>query len=226
MGMVSLHPKKLVRVLVFIAVGLLVLNVLSYVPMLRGTRDAPVHMLNMDGEQNLPALFSTAMLWICAMLTAFIAASQTLRSERWKWGVLAATFLFLGTDEAVSLHERLSGSVHGALDSLGLFGFAWILPYALVLVVFLLVYAKFWWGLPADTRKWIAFGGFLFVAGALGCETVGYLWLKANGSGMVYHLEIAAEELLEMAGTIVLIHAFANHVAKHLPESGLRIGSR
>ncbi|MEA2067726.1 MAG: hypothetical protein U9P12_00870, partial [Verrucomicrobiota bacterium] len=133
MGMVFLHPKKLVRVLVLFVVGLLVLNVLSYVPMLRGTRDAPVHMLNMDGEQNLPALFSTAMLWICAMLTAFIAASQTLRSERRKWGVLSATFLFLGTDEAVSLHERLSGSVHGALDSLGLFGFAWILPYALAI---------------------------------------------------------------------------------------------
>jgi hypothetical protein len=225
MGMVSLHPNKLVRVLVLIAVGLLVLNVLSYVPMLRGTRDAPVHMLNMDGEQNLPTLFSTAILWICAMLAAFIAASQALRSERWKWGVLAATFLFLGIDESVSLHERFSGPVHGALDSLGLFGFAWILPYTLLLVVFLLVYVKFWWELPVDTRRGIALGGFLYVSGALGCEIFGYLWLKSNDPGMVYQLEIAVEELLEMAGTIVLIHAFSNHIERHLPETCLRVGA-
>jgi len=44
-------------------------------------------------------------------------------------------------------------------------------------------------------------------------------WLQAHGRDRIYYLFVMAEELLEMAGAITFIYAFAIHIDWHLSFS-------
>ncbi len=223
---VVIVPNQLQRVLVSVALLLVLLHGVGYLPVVAGLRSEPIHFFNLDREQNFAAVYSTTLLWLCALLTGFIAKAEPDRARGRKWMGMAVVFALLGLDELVSLHERLSWTIHRACEGFNLHGFAWILPYALVLVVLLFVYAKFWWTLPGSTRLSLAIGGALFVGGGLGCELIAWMVTRMEAGAIAWHIEILAEEVLEMAGVIVMARAFLLHIADHLPEARLCVGNR
>lgn len=223
---VVIVPNQLQRVLVSVALLLVLLHGVGYLPVAAGLRSEPIHFFNLDDEQNFAAAYSTTLLWLCALLNGFIAKVEPDRARGRKWMGLAVVFAYLGLDELLSFHERLSWTIHRACEGLNLFGFAWILPYALVFIALLFTYAKFWWTLPGTTRLCLAIGGALFVGGGLGCEAIGWVVTRMDAGTVAWHLEILAEEVLEMAGVIVLAMAFLRHIADHLPEARLGVGNR
>lgn len=222
---IVITPRKVLAVLLTGAVSVVLLHFLSFVPMALGMRDEPIHMFHMDVEQNFSAVYATLLMWICSCLVWFIVCVEVDVVRRRKWMGLGAVFAFLGLDELLSFHERLAYPVHEAFKGLGMYGFAWVVPYAIVLVVLLVVYAGFWWRLPHDTRLQTALGGALFVGGGMGCELIGWVLVRMKAGEFAWQVEILAEELFEMAGAIVLIMAFVNHIDRHFPEHCLRITS-
>jgi hypothetical protein len=228
MGELRINPKKTAIWLFAIILCMGLLNVVSYIPMLRGTRTQPILMLNLDSEQNLPSLFSTLLLWIGAVLCGFIAkAGGDTRADRNHWAGLSALFFYLGTDEFASLHERLGGLTDHMLASWGLSTFAWVIPYSFLLIFLLIYYVKFLFRLPVETMKWLIFSGIIYVAGALGCEIVGGIWYLrlGHGPGFIYYTIVAGEELLEMSGCTVFIYTLMTYIDKHVPGFRLRITS-
>lgn len=57
-------------------------------------------LVDMDLEGNLPALFSTLLFLALAVLSRLHAGTEQAAQRR-GWNILAATFLFLGLEEAV-----------------------------------------------------------------------------------------------------------------------------
>ena len=90
----KLAPKKMVWVL-FAGVALLViLHAIACVPMLFWGRSYPLGFLSLDGEHNLPSMFSTALLWCNALLLGCIGwAEKDKRCSRIYWVGLSLAFL-------------------------------------------------------------------------------------------------------------------------------------
>lgn len=221
---VNIRPKRVMAILVMTMLVLVVLHLASYTPLIRGDSDKPIKLLNLDGE-GLSAPLSTALLWLCACLTWLISAVESERKQSRMWKGLAVFFLFLGVDDTLSLHTKLNSLARGSLGDYGS-TFGWLLPYAVLLVALLGIYARFWWNLPRRTRALATLGGALFVGGGMGCELFGWLWYQSHGHDLVYHLEVLVEEVLELSGEIVMIMAFISHIDEHHPSFCLRISSK
>lgn len=222
----ELHPQKIVWFLSLSAVLMGVLHLIGCVPMFFMGRCTPLGFLSMDGEQNLPTLFSVMLLWICSLLTGGIAWAN--KSVGWRqmlpWAGLALAFFLMGADEMMQFHERFSEPIRQVLGERCAFRFAWVLPFSLLTLFFAAIYLRFFMHLPRGTRRLVFGAAVLFVGGAIGVEVIGGAWVQAHGKSAFYYLLVMAEELMEMSGAILFIYAFANHIDRHLPFS-LRITS-
>ena len=223
----KIHPTKTVRIL-WIAIAILaLLHLIACIPFFFMGRSFPLGPLSMDGEQNIPTLFSTALLWCCSLIAGCIAWAG--RSEKWQvmlpWLGLALAFLGMGVDEFMELHERFTEPIRNALNTSGPLSYAWVIPYAVLALLFALVYMRFFLKLPADTRKYIMIAAILYVGGCIGCEMVAGAWIEQHGRSTFYYLLAMVEEVLEMSGVTCFIYAFLNHIDKHVPNFSMRITS-
>lgn len=222
--MILAQPRTVLRALLVAALGLIAMYVgtqLFHDQISRVKLGHLTGLFNANGEQTIPAWYSSSLLLVSASLFALVAA--VMRGRRaagaWHWWGLAAIFLFLSVDESVSIHERFNDlrdnlSVGGALY------FAWVVPAAGMLLLFGLVYFRFWLGLPARTRWLLALSGALYVGGALALELVGApIVERGEASSVAYLLVTAAEELFEMLGLAALLYTLLAHIRDHLPET-------
>lgn len=173
----------------------------------------------MDAEGNVPAWFSSCMLWTCSLLliaTGFVARDRGQGSGS-SWLVLGGVFAALSMDESVALHEwaitpmrELSGGGGGFLY------FGWILPGAIATSVVGLSYVPFLVRLPAPTRVFFVVGGAVYVLGAIGLESIGGYLTSPEGASVspwVYRVTMSLEESFELLGLTIFIHGLTTHLA-------------
>ena len=212
----------------FTGVGLLLIGHLAGLAWL-ASDDYRMHpgiwLVYFDGENNLPALYSFALLLGCALLLALNAhvARRCRLGGHAHWFVLAGIFLLLAGDEALELHEAIgdlldanAGTNTGDKTG-GLLHFSWVIPYAVATALVALSYLRFLWTLPAVTRWRFIIAGGLYVGGAIGLEMLqgavigdcpDYCWQLMT--------LVTIEELLEMLGAAL----FARALLLHLADSG------
>ncbi len=183
-------------------------------------------MMSLDREHNIPAHFSTILLLIAAALLALIATLERKRREfdAPKWAILAAGFVFMSLDEAVSLHEHLIDPMRHLLggEHLGLLYFAWVIPGIALVAVLGMFFLPFMLRLPRRTAIAFALSAAIYLGGALGVELFEGAWKEAYGHrNVVYHAFVTLEEAMEMAGVIFFINALMRHVAGRYGEVGL-----
>ncbi len=185
-----------------------------------------VPMFNFDTEKNVPSFFSSALLLIVSLLLFQISVIRKKMSESFlPWLGLALIFIFLSADEFFSLHERLTKPVEGALQTSGAFTFAWVVPYSLLLIFFLVVYGRFLFRLPKPTMLLFILSGAVYVMGALGFEFIGGAYAESYGiENIGYALLTTVEELLEMLGLILFIYTLLTYLVKELKTSRLSMG--
>jgi len=179
----------------------------------------PPHLFDLDSEGNIPALYSGLALLLCSFLLAaisFAERGQVLRCIA--WAGLAFIFLFLGIDEWRTIHERLDGPVHDALDTSGLLFFAWIIPYGIAVIILAMLYGRFIWGLPNRTRLLFVVAGSIFILGAIGFEALGGRHTELYGRTGAYMVYSTIEEVLEMLGVVVFAYALAFYISTELRE--------
>ena len=183
-----------------------------------------ISFFDLNAEINLPTWWSTALLLICAALTALMAALK--RNDRfwWGWFFLALGFLFMSLDEVAQLHEKLSGPVREALHLSGFLYYGWVVPAAALLVVVGLSYIRFFLALPKGIRGGFLLGWAVYLAGVLGMESWGasasFRWGEEN---FFFALLAALEETLEMAGLLILIRVFLSHIVLELQNRSLTL---
>jgi hypothetical protein len=178
----------------------------------------------LDYENNIPTYF-TALLLLSAALLAW-GANRLARVRRdpfaRHWAVLGGILAYISVDEIASLHERLIPPLRHALGADGIFYFAWVIPGIVLLLLFLIAYARFFWALERRWKRLFAAAGTIYVAGGLGMELVGGGYVSQYGQAtLAYALISTVEEVLEMVGLAVLIYALLEYMRAHL--SSIRI---
>ncbi|WP_157489307.1 hypothetical protein [Lysobacter sp. Root916] len=180
-------------------------------------------MLSMDGENNLPALFSTLLLCGAALILTLIAVLERRHqgADVSKWALLAAGFALMSLDEALSFHERAIAPLRALLGGqhLGIFFFAWVIPGIALVCVLGAYFLRFLLRLPRRTAIAFVISAAIYLGGALGVELVEGWWREAHGHrNLVYHALVSLEEGMEMAGVIAFIHALLSYISQRYGE--------
>lgn len=196
------------------AIGLLVGAHLLVHALRRVAPDASVYgiwpLVDLNGEHNFPAAFSSLAMLAAAALLLSIArtAGRAGLPHRLAWLLLGGLFAALAVDEWVGLHERLNRPVREALQADGALYFAWVIPYALLLVSLAPLLWRFLLGLERRTRRRFVVAGIVYVTGALLLEMLGAsLWRDGGPQTRLYYLETTFEEVLEMVGIALFVRA-------------------
>jgi predicted permease len=188
----------------------------------------PDHLFNLNEEANVPALFSTLLLFFAASLLALITvtARRHKAADVSKWMVLTCVLVIATIDEAVSLHEDLGGVVRGLQGEgpYGVFYWGWVIPGIAVVIVLAAFFSRFLWRLPKRTRLAFLAAAMIYAGGALGLELVGGYYAEVRGTAdLAVRLIGDVEEALEMAGVIVFIQALLEYIADRYGEVRFRL---
>jgi len=188
-----------------------------------------VPLFDLDKEKNIPTFYSSVLLLFCSLLlaiTAFVTKKKGKHDFHY-WIGLAVIFLFLSIDEFTTIHELLIEPLRSALNTSGFFYFAWVIPYGISVIIFLLLYLRFLINLPIRIRLLFIIAGVIYIAGAIGLELVGgyYYELQEGQRDLTYVIITSFEESLEMVGILIFIYALMLYIDSELNGLYLRITS-
>lgn len=227
---VSFEPSKMALLLVGIICALLAANVATFgLAAIFGFEElsAPLRLIRLDKEQNLPTFYSSVLLLSSSLLlmTIWYKAKLTQDSQRNYWLGLALIFMFLAIDEFVKIHEGLIEPVRELLGTSGALRFAWVIPYGIATALIGLIYSRFLWTLEPMVRWPIVFGGIVYVGGAIGMEMVGSYYVDSHGyaydsklvdTDMTYMLIASVEEVFEMLGLVIFLYALCIAIQRYV----------
>jgi hypothetical protein len=183
--------------------------------------------LDLEHEVSVPTWFSQSILLLAAAILALIARQRRLQKEpdRNHWTGLALIFLYLGVDEGASIHEIAVFPIRRMLGIQNSFlVLSWIIPAAILVIAFAVVYWRFWWRLPRPVRLRFAGAGASYVGGALVVEAFSSAFVARYGmdnAGLI--MMRVLEEGMEMAGVCIFIDALLLYAAQILPTIQVRI---
>ena len=220
-GTIGLSASRLIRVLAIIVAALVILHVATnycWVTQRCGAMTQPIndfgYMFDMNSESNVPTWYSVAQLLTVALALGFVASCETTRQgPALAWWGLVVLFAYMSLDEATDMHG-LWAKVAGTPDLPGVThtGFSWVIPGAILVGLFTLLYARWLWRLPARTRGLILLAGAVFVMGGLGLELVGALVVQDNFLAPSYLAVSTLEELFEILGIMIMLYAVLSHI--------------
>jgi hypothetical protein len=187
-----------------VLVALLPAETLSFLKYLRH--------FSFNEEHSLPTWYSAILLYTAALLSWEAAAADRSLSSYWKG--LAATFVLLSIDEDVSFHEAFITLLSFLRAYSDYLYFSWVALGAVFVLVFLMIYLPFLRRLPRPTAGRIFLAGAVYVTGALILEVIdGKILLLYGENSLPYIIGYLFEDLLEMTGILIYLHA----VLAHLP---------
>ncbi len=225
-----LSPRKTTRFLVFLVSSLVLCSLffqfcIHFIPDYP-LRDTFESISNVDKEQNIPTLYSWSTLLFCAVLLFVIAQAKKIAGDRYVnyWRALAVIFVYLSLDEAMMIHEKFIEPLRTSLNASGFLYYAWVIPGAIFVMIFLLGFLKFINALPTNTKRLFLTAGTVFVSGAIGMELLSgsYAELYTNNNFTTAILT-SIEEFMEMIGIVIFINALLSYISSDLKRLNLKI---
>jgi hypothetical protein len=206
-----------------LSLGHVVNMVLRYV----GYRSGLLTLLDLNEEQSFGTLYSVVELVACAAVLFSLTFAARRRDARWRadalwWLGLGVLFVFMSADEGLALHEALMDYVQQTLHASGVLYYAWVIPYAGLVVMVVLIYARFLLRLPRGIAIRFVIAGAVYVGGALGLEMVaGYMGETQAYSKRAFptwlfraqwEVEYLVEETMEMLGAAYFLVALLRYI--------------
>lgn len=215
---IRVHPRKVFDVLLCLILIMLLANCIGIISKFHfhhGRIFGLVPLFDFDNETNIPAFYSALSLILASVLLAVIGLAHKRQGFSYRsWFVLGAIFFFLSVDEIASIHECLTVPIRNLLNTSGLLWFAWVIPYGVALIVFVMSYCRFLLRLPKETMILFVASGATFVSGAIGFELLGGMHEELYGHyNPTYALFYTCEELLEMLGIAIFLYALLSYMA-------------
>ena len=183
-------------------------------------------LFNVNGEYNIPSLYSGYALLFCSILLAIIAYAKKVAGERYvrHWGALSIIFVYISLDEVISLHEKMSDPLRSSFSAHGVLYYPWVIVGCIFVLVFVLAFLKLLADLPAKTRRLFVIAGTVFVIGALGMEMIEGFYADLHGEfNIVFTILTTIEEFLEMLGVAVFIYALLSYISFYMKGLTLRV---
>lgn len=227
---VAFNERRLVRVLavtaaVLVVVGFWSIYSVRFMPDFFA-RDLIWNLTYLNGEANLPALFSTLLLLFAALVIGAIAAVKRRLRDRFAhtWTGLALLAAYLGIDEGASLHEKWTEPMADLFQTGGILHYAWVIPYSLLMITVLFASLRLLTSLPSTVRIGLIMSGIVYVGGALGMELAeGWVRTNLGRENFLMEVLITIEDGLEMAGVILLISTLLRYIRLYLPGMELSL---
>jgi TRAP-type C4-dicarboxylate transport system permease small subunit len=223
----KMEPKKVARFLTILFLVIFIAHIASKVSEAVFNRTFGLFFFDMASELSLPTYISAIALFACSVVLAVIAlmTKSEQKRESWYWSGLAVIFLYLSIDEIIKLHEKMSRPVREALNTSGFLELAWVIPYGIFVVVFVLVYLRFLRSLPRQTRNQFIVAGIAYVTGAIGFELLSGNQLALHGERSIGYIAlVTVEESLELGGTLVFLYALVSYISTTLGGVRISIG--
>jgi hypothetical protein len=228
---IRITSNTITAILLCIILFLLAANLLTiYLKFVMGHKHLKglFHGFYFDFEANLPSFYSALAILFSAVLLWLIGNSANEKQEKrsFYWKFLSFVFAFLAVDEFVSIHEDLIKPMQSIIDlsspKSNYLYFGWLIPYSLLCLAVGIISFKSFFKLPLRTRMLFIIAGIIFLSGAVVMEMVGgNHWASqgwsidgTNEMDLRYALIITVEELLEMLGIVVFIHALTTYYLK------------
>lgn len=182
-----------------------------------------IPLFNFDAEESLPTLYAAVLHLSCAAVTAAIGAGKRRAGERFgrHWMALGVIFCFLALDEMLMIHEKFS-QLEAVIPAEGVLRYPWVVVYGPAALILGLLFIPFILALPRAVAGRFVLAGAIFVGGAVGMEMLGGVLLD-SGEGWGYALAATVEELCEMVGLIVFLHAAMGYAARSGAFDGVLI---
>ena len=214
------------RIEIFLLVAWIVLTVLgtaseiSYYLLDHKRLLGVVRQLSLAEEANIPTWYSALVLSSCALCLAIIGLSQTPNGEgsRRHWLILSLIFLYISMDETSVIHEMTVRPVRETFDLGGAFDYAWTLPAAVLMTIFLFSYLGFLRQLQPGSRYRFILAGLIYVGGAFGTEFIISYWWETYGDGFTTGILNVLQESMEIAGASLFLAALIRHMARTSDE--------
>jgi hypothetical protein len=226
--MIHSHKQAHKLLLTLICLELLLVVVYGIDVWVQGATKQLHSLIDLDGEGNLPAWFSSFQLALIAIgfLTLAARFRATKRPSRRFLRACSGFFLLLSIDESALLHERIT-------ETLGRRYVEWVPAYlsnhpgkaiVCVLIVcgcFAAVYPQViaMWRISSRASLIAVAGCAIYVLGAAGLESVGYKMLSGGATIQSYRVEVAAEEFFEMLGASLILYSVMLFCISALPRS-------
>ncbi|MGJ7094769.1 hypothetical protein [Vibrio hannami] len=186
-----------------------------------------VRLVDVDTEMSIPSFYSSCAMLVAALGLYFIGYMHCKRGEKFiAWFGLASIFIYMAIDETTAFHEMFVPSVRQSLGTSGIFYFAWVIPYSALVLVFGVIYLRFYMSLPCESKKLFGIAAATFLTGALGFEMIGGAIASSSGeSTLLYAVCYTIEETLEMLGIAALIYAICSYIVATFPTISLSLDS-
>lgn len=221
---IELSPKKVFRILLIIIVFLIIANIMGFIAShyfhLQENKifSGIITMFDLVAENNVPTIFSATILFLSSLLLLIIAVKHKSMGDNYMaWSGLMLIFLFLSLDEIASIHERFTELTQQTIDTS--FRYAWVIPYSVFMVVFVLLFLRFLIKLPKKTMILFIISGTIFVTGAIGFEILGSIEFVQSGMNneiwdktILYIFYATIEEGLEMLGISLFIYTLLSYI--------------
>ncbi|MCP4748545.1 MAG: hypothetical protein GY874_20785 [Desulfobacteraceae bacterium] len=175
-----------------------------------------VPLFYLDLESNIPAWFSSFILFLASLLLFLITVAKYKKNDSYRhhWKILAILFFYLSIDEVAMLHEYPIEPLRKAFNMGGFFYYSWIIPAIIILIVLGIIFWKFLCHLPVRTKVWFIIAGAVYVGGAIGIEMIsGYHADIYGEQNMLYAMIITCEEVMEMIGVTLFINALREYLS-------------
>ena len=169
-----------------------------------------VPLLDLDGEANLPAAYSAALLALCGATLWLIAAwrRQVAAPHVRPLRFLSVLLVVMAVDEASQIHVEVSAPVRSALELDGFLYYSWVVVYGALALALAVAFLPLIGRLGRGTRAMVLAAAALYVGGALGLELAGSAVADGGGRGeWPYALLTTVEEGMEFAGVLLLLYA-------------------
>jgi len=184
--------------------------------------DTGVHLIILDfnKEHNIPTAFASLLMVFAGLLLFYIGFSPSTTQYAKHWILLGLVFIFLAIDEYFTIHDGLSEHFREMVSEYDFLYFAWVVPYSVLLVVFAIVFYKFFFALPPRFRKLFAVSGGLFILGAMGFEMIGApRKLNYGRIDTLYAMYTTIEECLEFIGMLLFCYSLLAYIDERLLPS-------
>ena len=176
-----------------------------------------IRIFELGSEHNIPTHFSALLILFSALLLFFIFFVETTKNSWSKtyWLILAGGFFFMAADETYQVHEKLIDPVQHLLPgtSFGIFYFAWVIPYFIIVLTIAVFFARFLMKIPSKTKNRFLIAAAIYLGGAIGIELIGGYYFELHGSdNFTYNMIQTVEESMEITGLIVFIWALLKSI--------------
>jgi hypothetical protein len=179
-------------------------------------------LLDLNGEANVPAWYSSMLLFVCGLAAAAVAGRHK-RGERWGWNGISLALIAMSIDETAQIHERLTvpeaylgpyGPIHNI---------TWVFAGTVIAGAVAGIFLRTVLSAPPRVRNGVFIAGAVYIGGAVGMEALGGLWALHHGEANMIHATIdLLEEGGELFGATLFLNA-ALHYLELLGPSPVRV---